>query len=152
MLRRIGLLALSALALVCFGGAPLLAQQQTEPRIAFVVGNAGYGAGALPTALNDAGLVAEALRSIGFEIVEGADLSQTDLVRSLPRLPRQGRGKRTRYAGLRSISPATRCRSKAKTSCLAWTRGLRATATSRSRACACRTCCARSPTCPRGPR
>ena len=66
---------------VC-SGAPLLAQQQTEPRIAFVVGNAGYGAGALPTALNDAGLVAEALRSIGFEIVEGADLSQTDLVRT----------------------------------------------------------------------
>ena len=30
--------------------------------------------GALPTALNDAGLVAEALRSIGFEIVEGGDL------------------------------------------------------------------------------
>src|SRR3954454_10843708 len=82
MLRRIGLLALSALALVWFSGAPLLAQQQTEPRIAFVVGNAGYGAGALPAALNDAGLVAEALRSIGFEIVEGADLSQTDLVRA----------------------------------------------------------------------
>ncbi len=83
MLRRIVLLALSALvALVFFSGAPLLAQQQTEPRIAFVVGNAGYGAGALPTALNDAGLVAEALRSIGFEIVEGADLSQTDLVRT----------------------------------------------------------------------
>ena len=82
MLRRIGLLVLSALALVCFSGAPLLAQQQTEPRIAFVIGNAGYGAGALPAALNDAGLVAEALRSIGFEIVEGADLSQTDLVRA----------------------------------------------------------------------
>ena len=53
MLRRIVLLALRALvALVFFSGAPLLAQQQTEPRIAFVVGNAGYGAGALPTALN----------------------------------------------------------------------------------------------------
>jgi hypothetical protein len=66
----------------CFSGAPLLAQQQTEPRIAFVVGNAGYGAGALPTALNDAGFVAEALRSIGFEVDEGADLSQTELVRT----------------------------------------------------------------------
>ena len=42
MLRRIEWLALSALALVCFSGAPLLAQ---EPRIAFVVGNGGYGAG-----------------------------------------------------------------------------------------------------------
>src|SRR5262249_15013212 len=45
-------------------------------------GNAGYGPGALPTALNDAGLVAEALRSIGFEIVEGGDLSQPDMLRT----------------------------------------------------------------------
>ena len=67
MLRRIVWLVLSALALVCFSGAPLLAQQQTEPRIAFVVGNAGYGAGALPAALNDAGFVAEALRSIALK-------------------------------------------------------------------------------------
>ena len=51
-------------------------------RIAFVVGNAGYQRGAVPQALNDAGLVAEALRSIGFEIVEGADLKQPDILRS----------------------------------------------------------------------
>jgi hypothetical protein len=85
MLRRIVLLALSLLAVACLGGARLEAQQnaqQTEPRIAFVVGNAGYAPGALPATLNDAGLVAEALRSIGFEIVEGADLSQADLVRT----------------------------------------------------------------------
>ena len=81
MLRRTLLLALSALALSYWGGAPSIAQQ-TEPRIAFVVGNSGYTRGELPTALNDAGLVAEALRSIGFEIVEGANLSQPDLVRA----------------------------------------------------------------------
>ena len=57
-------------------------QQQTEPRIAFVVGNAGYQRGPIPQALNDAGLVAEALRSIGFEIVEGADLRQPDILRN----------------------------------------------------------------------
>ena len=89
MFRRIVLLALGVLAAACLGGAQLQAQQnvpqnaqQTEPRIAFVVGNAGYAPGALPATLNDAGLVAEALRSIGFEIIEGADLSQADLVRS----------------------------------------------------------------------
>ena len=80
------LLALGALAAACLGVAlgrgDARSSQQTEPRIAFVVGNAGYAPGALPTALNDAGLVAEALRSIGFEIVEGADLSQADLVRT----------------------------------------------------------------------
>src|SRR6187455_3392420 len=81
MMRRMFLLALAAMAFACLGGAPIKAQQ-TEPRIAFVVGNANYGPGALPTALNDAGLVAEALRSIGFEIVEGADLSQADLIRT----------------------------------------------------------------------
>ncbi|MEI8153962.1 MAG: hypothetical protein WCG92_20605, partial [Hyphomicrobiales bacterium] len=65
MFRRIALLALSALVLAWFGNAPLQAQQsrQTEPRIAFVVGNSAYAPNALPTALNDAGLVAEALRS-----------------------------------------------------------------------------------------
>lgn len=52
------------------------------PRIGFVVGNANYPTAPLPTALADAGLVAEALRSVGFEIVEGADLTQADLVRS----------------------------------------------------------------------
>ena len=89
MFRRIVLLALAVLAAAWLGSAPLQAQQnvpqnaqQTEPRIAFVVGNAGYASGALPATLNDAGLVAEALRSIGFEIIEGADLSQADLVRT----------------------------------------------------------------------
>src|SRR4051812_22698342 len=85
MFRRIVVLVLSVLAAACLGGARLEAQQnarQTEPRIAFVVGNAGYAPGALPATLNDAGLVAEALRSIGFEIIEGADLSQSDLVRT----------------------------------------------------------------------
>jgi len=89
MFRRFVLLALGVLAAACLGGAQLQAQQnvpqnaqQTEPRIAFVVGNAGYAPGALPAALNDAGLVAEALRSIGFEIIEGADLNQTDLIRT----------------------------------------------------------------------
>ena len=79
MFRRL-LLALSAVALACWSFAPVAAQQ-TEPRIALVIGNAGYPGGALPTALNDAGLVAEALRSIGFEIVEGADLTQGDILR-----------------------------------------------------------------------
>jgi len=46
------------------------------PRIALVIGNAAYARGALNTALGDAGLVAEALNSAGFEIVEGADLDQ----------------------------------------------------------------------------
>ncbi|MEX2034861.1 MAG: caspase family protein, partial [Xanthobacteraceae bacterium] len=80
MLSRILALVLGAVTIACWSGSPAFAQQ-TEPRLALVVGNAGYRPGALPTALNDAGLVAEALRSIGFQIVEGADLSQPDMLR-----------------------------------------------------------------------
>ncbi len=61
--------------------APAAAQQPA--RLGFVVGNAEYGQSPLSTALNDAGLVAEALRSVGFEIVEAANISQVDFVRSL---------------------------------------------------------------------
>jgi Caspase domain len=53
-----------------------------EPRIAFVVGNAAYQQRPLNTALADAGLVAEALNSAGFEIVEGGDLNQADFRRT----------------------------------------------------------------------
>ena len=81
MMRRIFLLALGAMALACAAMTQALAQQ-TEPRIALVIGNAAYGTRPISTALNDAGLVAEALRSIGFEVVEGADLNQPDLVKS----------------------------------------------------------------------
>jgi hypothetical protein len=48
-------------------------------RVALVIGNAAYEKGPLKTSLNDAGLVAEALNSVGFEVLTGADLDQTEL-------------------------------------------------------------------------
>src|SRR3954467_6366755 len=54
---------------------PAAAQQ----RIALVIGNAAYPKGPLATSLADGGLIAEALTSIGFEIVEGADVNSSDL-------------------------------------------------------------------------
>ena len=56
---------------------PASAQQ----RIALVIGNAAYPKGPLQTSLADGGLVAEALTSIGFEIVEGADVNSGDMRR-----------------------------------------------------------------------
>ena len=56
---------------------PAAAQQ----RVALVIGNAAYPTGPIAHSLADGGLVAEALTSIGFEIVEGADVNQTDLRR-----------------------------------------------------------------------
>ncbi len=48
--------------------------QAAEHRIAFVVGNESYAAGALPTAANDAGLIAQTLQAAGFEVVGARDL------------------------------------------------------------------------------
>ncbi len=46
-----------------------------------MIGNAAYQNGPLATSLADGGLIAEALTSIGFEIVEGADVNQNDMRR-----------------------------------------------------------------------
>jgi hypothetical protein len=46
--------ALVALLALAFAAVPA----QAEKRIALVIGNAGYGAGALNTPANDAGLIA----------------------------------------------------------------------------------------------
>jgi uncharacterized caspase-like protein len=77
MLRRLffSFAALAALILAC--AAPASAQQ----RIALVIGNAAYQKGPIAHSLADGGLVAEALTSIGFEIVEGADVNSSDLRR-----------------------------------------------------------------------
>jgi Caspase domain len=81
MLRHIAVLASAALSLLIAAGPA--GAQAPEPRIALVIGNAAYASGPLQNALNDAGLVAEALRSIGFDIVDGADLGQADMVRTV---------------------------------------------------------------------
>ena len=79
MIRR--LVALVAFALLVWVQAMPVGAQQPA-RVAFVVGNAEYGQSPLATALNDAGLVAEALRTVGFEVIEGANLNQVDFVQS----------------------------------------------------------------------
>ena len=55
------------------------AQAQSEKRIAFVVGNAAYQSGALPTTANDAGLIAQTLQAAGFDVVGARDLDQDSL-------------------------------------------------------------------------
>jgi hypothetical protein len=89
MFRHIAAAACAALW-VAVAVLPAAAQAPAPPpnqppsqRIALVIGNGNYARGPLQTSLNDAGLVAEALRSIGFDIVDGADLGQSDMVRSV---------------------------------------------------------------------
>jgi hypothetical protein len=76
MLRRI-VAGFAVVATLILFALPASAQQ----RIALVIGNAAYAKGPIGTSLADGGLVAEALTSIGFEIVEGADVNQADLRR-----------------------------------------------------------------------
>src|ERR1044072_5265503 len=82
MLRKLAS-AFAALAALFVIALPAVAQQQQPQQalIALVIGNAAYPKGPLQTSLADGGLVAEALTSIGFEIVEGADVNQSDFRR-----------------------------------------------------------------------
>ena len=58
------------------------------------------------------------LRSIGFEIVEGADLSQHGFPAQLSRIPRQGRSRRARGDRVRVFLRLRRCSSRARISCV----------------------------------
>src|SRR4030088_832373 len=68
------LLVLIPLGLALAGGAA-----RAEKRIALVIGNAGYQAGALNTPANDAGLIAQTLQAAGFDVVGARDLDQDSL-------------------------------------------------------------------------
>jgi uncharacterized caspase-like protein len=71
---RSALVALMAFVILALGVTASSAASQPEKRIAFVVGNSNYAAGALPTAANDAGLIAQTLQAAGFEVVGARDL------------------------------------------------------------------------------
>ena len=60
---------------------PALAQEQ-EKRLALVIGNGAYEAGALQTAANDAGLVAQTLQAAGFDVIGARDLDGETLRKS----------------------------------------------------------------------
>jgi hypothetical protein len=76
--------AIAALALLAsLAAAPAGAQAAPERRFALVIGNSEYKAGRLPTAANDAGLVAEALRTAGFDVAGARDLDQETVRRSI---------------------------------------------------------------------
>src|ERR1700704_747194 len=57
--------------------------QAPERRFALVIGNSEYKAGKLPTAANDAGLIAETLRTAGFDVSGARDLDGETLRRSI---------------------------------------------------------------------
>ncbi len=80
VMARIRTLVVALLALVplAFATSPAHA----EKRIALVIGNASYQAGALETPANDAGLIAQTLQAAGFDVVGARDLDQDSLRRA----------------------------------------------------------------------
>jgi len=67
------------LALLSIAVSTSTRAEPTEKRIALVIGNGSYQTGALPTAANDAGLIAQTLQAAGFDVVGARDLDDDSL-------------------------------------------------------------------------
>jgi uncharacterized caspase-like protein len=72
----------AGLLMLLFGLLGPAAGQQTERRIALVIGNGAYSAAPLQTPANDAGLIAQTLQAAGFDVVGARDLDQDSLRRA----------------------------------------------------------------------
>lgn len=64
------------------GSAAAQRSAAQENRIALVVGNGAYAKAPLPTAANDAGLIAQTLQAAGFDVVGARDLDADSLRKS----------------------------------------------------------------------
>lgn len=79
-MRTVSKLLAFFLALSIFAFGPTAgALAQSQKRLAFVIGNAAYPAGALATPANDAGLIAQTLQAAGFDVVGARDVDQESL-------------------------------------------------------------------------
>jgi uncharacterized caspase-like protein len=75
---------LAILAWAFLGLLLLSADAEPQRRVALVIGNGTYSeAGTLANPVNDALDIADKLRSIGFEVIEGNDLGKRELERSI---------------------------------------------------------------------
>src|ERR1700719_4604868 len=70
---------LALLAFLAVSFAPPPGAAPTEKRMALVIGNGAYQAGALTTPANDAGLIAQTLQAAGFDVAGARDLDQDSL-------------------------------------------------------------------------
>ncbi|MBV8910269.1 MAG: caspase family protein, partial [Gammaproteobacteria bacterium] len=75
---------------------PLLAA--AEPRVALVIGNSAYASGPLRNPANDAGLMGETLKRVGFEVIERRDADQITMKRAI-----QDFGSRLEAAGPKAV-------------------------------------------------
>ncbi len=75
-------LVLTTLLVLGFAG-PALAATTPAPRVALVIGNSAYKDAPLANPVNDARLIAETLRGLGFEVIERTDVDQRSMRRFL---------------------------------------------------------------------
>ncbi len=68
-------LVFACLVVVGFAG-PSLAATTPAPRVALVIGNSAYEEAPLANPANDARLMAETLRGLGFDVIELIDADQ----------------------------------------------------------------------------
>jgi len=82
-MRRILKVTLAVLALFVVVSTVPAGAAPSERRMALVIGNASYRVGALATAANDAGLIAQTLRAAGFDVMGARDLDEDSLRNTL---------------------------------------------------------------------
>ncbi len=63
-----------ALVLIIFGATEIATAAAPEPRVALVIGNSAY-----EDTVNDARLMAETLRGLGFDVIERTDADQREM-------------------------------------------------------------------------
>jgi uncharacterized caspase-like protein len=81
MLRLAQAVALM-LAIVALSTSSGITAEAPEKRLGLVIGNSSYAAGGVPTAANDAGLIAQTLQASGFDIIGARDLDSDALRRT----------------------------------------------------------------------
>ena len=86
-------LALFMLTLTCSA-----ASAAAETRIALVIGNSTYNSGTLPNPANDARMIGETLKSLGFEVISRTNADQTTMKRAI-----QEFGARLEKAGVGAV-------------------------------------------------
>lgn len=80
-------------AIVLLAFASSLAAHASEKRVALVIGNSSYkSAPALDNTLHDAELISNALKSVGFEVLDGRNLSRDGMGKMLGRFAKMVQG------------------------------------------------------------
>ncbi len=91
-----------ALVLMLTGVTEIAIAAAREPRVALVIGNSAYADSPLANPANDARLMAETLRGLGFDVIERTDADQKEMMTAWPSCRPSRRAERVNARGFRS--------------------------------------------------